>query len=62
MGKCPFCKDDVLERKTIKETYTYKDHSDLVDLSSGVNILPNPLNSFWENITLIPKSLKKLGR
>jgi len=27
MKKCPFCKDSVLERKTINETYTYKGHS-----------------------------------
>jgi len=25
--KCPFCKDGFLERKTIKETYTYKGHT-----------------------------------
>jgi len=24
--ECPFCKKGVLERKTIKETYTYKGH------------------------------------
>jgi len=27
MKKCPFCKNGFLERKTIRETYTYKDHS-----------------------------------
>ncbi|OQY52430.1 MAG: hypothetical protein DRR08_21385 [Candidatus Parabeggiatoa sp. nov. 2] len=24
--ECPFCKKGVLERKTIKETYSYKGH------------------------------------
>ncbi|MEN8219203.1 MAG: type II toxin-antitoxin system MqsA family antitoxin [Pseudomonadota bacterium] len=27
MKKCPFCKDGLLERKTIKETYKYKGHT-----------------------------------
>lgn len=27
MKKCPFCPDGFLERKTILETYTYKNHS-----------------------------------
>ena len=27
MKTCSFCGEGVLERKTIKETYTYKDHS-----------------------------------
>lgn len=27
MKKCPFCPDGFLERKTIQETYTYKNHS-----------------------------------
>ncbi len=27
MKKCPFCKDGFLERKTINETYTYKEHT-----------------------------------
>ena len=27
MKTCPFCGEGVLERKTIKETYTYKDQS-----------------------------------
>lgn len=26
MKKCPFCEEGLLERKTIKETYTYKEH------------------------------------
>ena len=31
MKTCPFCGEGVLERKTIKETYTYKDQSIEVD-------------------------------
>jgi YgiT-type zinc finger domain-containing protein len=27
MKTCPFCKNGFLERKTIRETYTYKDHA-----------------------------------
>jgi HTH-type transcriptional regulator/antitoxin MqsA len=27
MKKCPFCKNGVLEEKTVKEIYTYKEHS-----------------------------------
>jgi len=31
MKKCPFCKEGFLERKTIKETYTYKGQTIEVD-------------------------------
>ncbi|TGO03283.1 hypothetical protein PN36_09270 [Candidatus Thiomargarita nelsonii] len=31
MKKCPFCKEGFLEKKTIKETYTYKGHTIEVD-------------------------------
>jgi len=27
MKKCPFCKHGILEKKTVKETYTYRGYS-----------------------------------